>query len=447
MKVLIFNPPFERMVIRDYCCSHTSKANYCWVPIDMLVLSGVLSEKHDVRVLDSIIMKYGQEETMKIIKEMNPDVVISMISAITIKSDMKFLSKAKKATDSKMFVIGDISYFNPEHILKEYKDIDGIIFDFSTKNILELIKGKQPKEEVAYRKSGKIYIGDKTNKRISYNIPKHEKFPLKKYSMPYSMHKPNTTILTTYGCPYCCTFCPSGKLPYKVRDLDNIIEEMKYIEKLGIKEIFVRDFTFTGNKIMVRDFCKSIKENNIKISWSCEGRVDNINSWLLRLMKDAGCYLIFFGIETANDDILKEVRKGTDTEKMKYAINLCRRVGIRTLGSFIIGLPNDTKKSILKTIEFSKELKLDFASFNMFVPRYGTDIRDELETKVFKSMDSSVEVENICGIPENELIKLHKKAIRDFYFRPEYILNNILGIRTVTQLRNLVKNGLNILMR
>ncbi len=447
MKVLVLNPPFKRMLIRDYCCSHTSKANYCWVPIDMLVLSGVLSEKYDVDVLDSIVMKYGQEETLKKIEKINPDVLISMVSAIAIKSDMKFLSEAKKATNSKLFVIGDIAYFRPEHILKEYSDIDGIIFDFSTKSILELINGKHPEEEVAYRKFGKIYIGDKTNKCISYSIPKHEKFPLKKYSMPYSMHSPNTTILTTYGCPYFCTFCPSGKLQYKVRDLDNIIEEMKYIEKLGIKEIFIRDFTFTGNKRMVRDFCNALIKNKMKIKWSCSGRVDNVDPCLLRLMKDAGCYLIAFGIESASDEILKEVRKGTDTETMKYAINLCNRVGIKTLGSFIIGLPDDTKESILRTIEFSKELKLNYASFNMFVPRYGTDIRDELESKDFKSMDSSVEVESICGIPEDELIKLHKKAIREFYFRPGFIVNSILGIRTLTQLRNLVKNGLNILVR
>jgi len=161
MKILLLNPPFDRMVIRDYCCGHTSKADYCWVPIDLLALSGVLSERHDVNVIDSIIMRHDKPSTLKKIKKIKPDAIISLVSAITVKSDMEFLSLVKETTDAEIYVIGDVAYFDPKNILKEYKFLDGIVFDFTSKGILELIENKENPKDVAFRKGNEIFIGKK----------------------------------------------------------------------------------------------------------------------------------------------------------------------------------------------------------------------------------------------------------------------------------------------
>lgn len=450
MKILLLNPPSKKFVIRDYCCGHTSKADYCWPPIDLLVLSGVL-QYHDIDVLDTIIEGDSFNEGFEKILKIKPDFIISLTSAISLEDDMKFLKRIKEKNNCSIFVIGDVAYFDPSYVMKKYKFIDGIVFDFTSSGILRFIEGKRNNLiDIAYRDNSRIVICQKNNNKIfSYPTPKHELFPLKKYSLPYARYNPMTTVLCSYGCPYRCSFCNSGNLGFKERDIKNLIEELKYIAKLGIKEIYFRDFSFTANRKRVKEICRQIIKNNLNFSWSCDARVDNVDKELLNLMKKAGCYLIFFGVESASNEILKNVRKGTEKALIKNVFNYCSKIGIQTLGSFIIGLPGDTRETINDTLNFSTEINCDYASFNLFVPRYGSELWNVVMKSGVKreqlALDSSSEVMSLSNIPENELLELQKQALKKFYLRPNYIVKQLFKIRTKSQLRYFIKNGIQVL--
>jgi radical SAM superfamily enzyme YgiQ (UPF0313 family) len=412
-----------------------------------------LAQNYDVCVLDSIINSDSYSESLKKILKIQPTLIISLTSAISLEDDMKFLKKIKARIKCQIFVIGDVAYFDPLYVMNKYKFIDGIIFDFTSTEILKFIEGKKDGlKDIVYRDNGKIIVCQKNNNNIfSYAIPRHELFPLKKYSLPYSRYSPMTAVLTTYGCPYHCTFCNSGNLGFKERDMKNLIEELEYIAKLGIKEIYFRDFSFTSNKERVKEICRQIIRHNFKFSWSCDARVDNVDKKLLNLMKRAGCYLIFFGVESANNEILKNVRKGTNNQLIKNIFNYCSKIGIQTLGSFIIGLPDDTKETINDTIKFSTKIGCDYASFNLFVPRYGSELQKMMMGKGVKrnimALDSSQEVMAISNVPKFELLKLHKKALKKFYFRPNYIVKQLFKISTTNQLKNFIKNGIQVLKK
>ena len=378
MKVLLLNPPAIELVLRDYCCSETSKANYYWPPIDLLVLSGILNEKHEVKVFDANINRSSPEEAKKEIIEMKPDIIISLTGAVSICNDMKFLKGIKSEIGCKLLVIGDIAYFEPEMTLKMFTEIDGILFEFTSNEILKYLKGQRKSlKDIALREGGKIIIGEKgESKEITYPIPRHEMFPIKKYSMPFAKYKGLTTILvSSYGCPFNCTYCPSGRLKFKKRNIDEFIDELKYVRSLGIREAFFRDFTFNASKEKVKEICIKIMENGIDFSWICEARVDCIDEEMLNLMKKAGCNTIMFGVETYDDEKQKDTKKFINARKIEEAFRICKKLGITTLGHFIIGLPGEDEKSILKTIEFSKRIGCDYAAFNLYVPRMGTVMR------------------------------------------------------------------------
>jgi uncharacterized radical SAM superfamily protein len=391
-KILLLNPPFNGTIIRDYYCPHTSKADYCWPPIDLLVLSGRFKED-EVQLLDCVMDKIDGAEAVKIISEIKPDEIYILTSSISEKNDILFINDLNILIPGmKLFAIGDN------------------------------VKYGSFKEKCSTAEPMLEFI-DET---FSYQTPMHELFTQYNYSMPYSRHKKITSILTTYGCPFQCKFCNSNALRYKERSLDLIIEELKEIKKQGIKEIYIRDFTFTANKERVKKLCKLMIENKFNLAWSCDGRVDNVDEETLRLMKKAGCFLIFFGVESADDKILEENNKGFTTKKVREIFKLCKKVGIETLGSFIVGLPQDNKDSTEKTIQFAIDLDCDYASFNQFKPRYGAGYE-----VTSNDTDSSVET----------------YATMKFYKRPQYILKRILGIRTHYQFVNLIKNGIKILWR
>ena len=166
---------------------------------------------------------------------------------------------------------------------------------------------------MVYRIGKKVVVAPKSKfKSFSYPVPLHEKFPIKEYRVPHAIRYPLTSSLTNFGCPFNCTFCCAACIHYKERDIDNLIEELKHVKSLGIKEVLFRDLTFTVNKKFVMDICKRIKDERLNLSWICLTRANLVDEELLGLMKEAGCHSIQFGFESGSERILKMHSKHGD---------------------------------------------------------------------------------------------------------------------------------------
>ena len=129
---------------------------------------------------------------------------------------------------------------------------------------------------------------------------------------------------------------------------------------------------FTVNREQVVSLCRLMIEQNLNVRWTCNSRVDYVDEEMLRLMGRAGCWLISWGIESGNEAILKNARKGADPAKAERALTWAKRAGIKNWGYFIIGLPGETETTIRQTIDFSKRLPLDLALFHVAAPYPGT---------------------------------------------------------------------------
>ncbi len=259
-------------------------------------------------------------------------------------------------------------------------------------------------------------------------VPLHERLPLKKYLMPM-IKGPFTFIVTSRGCPAGCTYCikhVSYQFSARVRSPKLIMEELWKLKELGIHNIHMYADLFTVNREQVMELCELMISENINIRWTCNSRVDYVDEEMLRVMGKAGNYLISWGIESGNEQILKHARKGAYPDKAERALRWAKEAGIKNWGYFIIGLPGETVETIRQTIDFAKKLPLDIALFHVAAPYPGTPFFFEVvENGWFRpgtrweqvDMDKGT-VLDYPNLRAEELLYWQKRAFREWAFRP-----------------------------
>jgi anaerobic magnesium-protoporphyrin IX monomethyl ester cyclase len=212
-------------------------------------------------------------------------------------------------------------------------------------------------------------------------FPAWEEFDLSKFpgTNPHGTQL-ELPMITGRGCPFNCIFC-CRYLGNKCRrrSVDSVIAEItRNVDEFGCEAIAFLDDTFILNMKWTEEFFEKMRKTGLdkKIKWSCTTRVSDATPDLLKKMKSAGCYYVFFGFESANDYILKIAKKAIKREQILKAVEWTKHCGIIPSGSFIIGLPGDTEESILDTIEFGKMLDLYSITFPIATPFPGSELRE-----------------------------------------------------------------------
>ena len=282
-------------------------------------------------------------------------------------------------------------------------------------------------------------------------LPLHHLLPLDKQLMPM-MKGPFTFVVTSRGCPAGCKYCikhVSYQNSVRVRTPENIIEELALLSDLGVHNINMYSDLFTVNREQVVGLCKLIIESDLKVNWMCNSRVDYVDEEMLNLMGQAGCFMIAWGIESADEQILKRVRKGYRKEQALQALTWAREAGIMNWGYFIIGLPGETEESIQETIAYSKQLPLDIALFHIAAPYPGTPFFYEVvENGWFRpgtrweevDMDQST-VLDYGHLSAERLEYWQKRATREWSFRPGPMWTFIKGMNSWAGFKSAVNVG------
>lgn len=184
-------------------------------------------------------------------------------------------------------------------------------------------------------------------------------------------------MVTSRGCPYRCTFCDRALFGsrYRFHSVDYIIEMIRrYRDAHGIEHFIFYDDNFTANKAHLTALCEAIMQLPFRITFTCDARADLVNAQMLALMKRAGAWMISYGIETANPELLKLLDKSLSLEKAAAAIRLTSEAGILTKGLFMIGVPGETERTIEATKAFIRELPFDMINLSKFTPYPGSEI-------------------------------------------------------------------------
>ncbi len=424
-------------------------------PLGIARLAAVLRKKGvSVDILDCTF-ESGYEVVLEKLKEVNPKIVGLSILTPYYPNALKIAGMVKEFNkDITVLAGGAHPTCLPERTLAE-KDIDIVVIQEAEVTIGELYdtlmnKGDLSKVDgICFEKDGKpfrtkdrAYIEDLD----SIPLPARDLLPMEKYfanktgRMRWSVPQPSTSLMATRGCPYNCTFCAtkyifSKKVRY--RSVENIMKEVRELkEKYGIKGIFLADDTFTIRKEWLREMCEGFKKEGIK--WFCATRVNLIDKEKLQMMKDGGCALISFGIESGNQSTLDNIlKKGITLEQIRKAYAMAKEVGIPAHGTCMIGLPGETEEDMQRTIDFVLSLDAEAVQFSILTPYPGTEIYEYIRSLggTFNEDWSDFElydkpVYSLEGIDPLVVKKYLRKAYRSFYFRPKYLVHRLKQVKS-----------------
>jgi anaerobic magnesium-protoporphyrin IX monomethyl ester cyclase len=456
VRVLLLNPPGSQVYIRDYFCSKTTKSNYLFHPIDLVALSGTLAERHDVAVLDAIAERLSPAAAHVRIETFRADVVVALVGSVSWPEDRAFLAEVHRR-GRRVLAIGDVLQEESEQRLADEPWIEAALHDFTNADVLAYLDGDR--ESVAEMT---LRHGDSRVERIrkgprhgGYRIPRprHELFPSRGYRFSFARREPFATVLTDYGCPYPCTFCVIGTLGFKTRPIEDVLEEIDALRARGVREIFFLDQTFGRSLERALAMCAAFAERG-DLSWTAFTRPDTARPELLAAMARAGCHTIILGVESADDAQLAAYKKGYRTAEVRMATAAARRAGLRTVGTFVIGLPEDTEASLRASLDLAIELQLDFMSLNMAVPRFGTPFRRRaLASGLARAEDLVMDQGGAraflptASLSRDRMLELKKEMIRGFYLRPRWIARRLATTRNAGELVRQVREGAALLAR
>ncbi|MFQ5672662.1 MAG: B12-binding domain-containing radical SAM protein [Nitrospinales bacterium] len=469
MNILFLNPPrFNELVGKNpSVIEHNRGYN---PPLGVLSLAtAVRDEKqgnHRVSALDCQPRQLTYDQLEAYFSERQFDLVGITAMTFTL-IDVILTAEVIKRTQPQCKIVlgGPHVHIYPEETIK-LKNVDFLVQGEGEKAILEFLEaleGRRPFAEVSglvYEEDGKICnngIAPKIEDLDQVPYPDRRFLPVNHYGSLLARGNHITTMFTSRGCPYKCTFCDRPMSPtisgFRWRSAKNVVDEMQDIVNLGISEILIYDDTFSVRKDRVYEMCDEIMARGLKMTWDVRAHVNTLDDKLLRTMKKAGCDRIHYGVESGNDRMLKIIKKNTTVRRVKETIRQTRQAGMEALAYFIIGQQTETLSDIQDTIALARELKADYCHFTIFCPYPATEIYETgLERGVIKEdvwrkfsenprpgFELPVWEENFS---REELYELIVKCYKSFYSRPSYVMNRMLRVKSFGELKRKAKAGL-----
>ncbi len=465
--IALVNPPTPDgglWIRTQHRVGRRTRENMVWPQVSLAQMAAMLHPQHSVAIIDANAERMSWPEFTQKLDELQPRYYLTQVTAPTLENDMYgcFLAKARGA---KTIAFGTHVTPIPRETMRAYPALDMILLgepDLTIRDLLDLLEGKvdqrpenikrifarhDPTYAPAFNEDGGVDMHGikglvwRKGEEIIVNmtrpfirdlddmpLPLHELLPWEKYRMPL-IKGPFTFIVTSRGCTAGCTYCikhVSYQYTVRLRSPENIMAELWQLKKMGINNVHMYADLFTVNRDQVVKLCQLMIAENINIRWTCNSRVDYVDEEMLQLMGQAGCWLISWGIESGNEQILKHARKGANPQKARRALTWARRAGIKNWGYFIIGLPGETEETIQETIAFSKRLPLDIALFHIAAPYPGTPFFFEVvENNWFRPGTRWEEVDMDKGtvldyenLSAERLMYWQKRAFREWAFRP-----------------------------
>ncbi|MDO9577106.1 MAG: radical SAM protein [Candidatus Cloacimonadales bacterium] len=422
MKIILIRPRYKSHLITP--------------PLGLGYLSSYL-QKHGIEtiIIDALRDNISNDEVLSKIMVGKPDAVgITCLTAFY--NEVVDLSLKFKKQNIKIIIGGVHPTFLPQQTLQE-SECDFVILGEGEKALLKLLQNGLDNAEIPGVYSLADFSQDDLEIVKAERIENLDELPFPDWEQidpnsyppaPHGAlikHYPVAPITTTRGCPYSCTFCASPGFynrQIRFRSPENVIEEIKFlIKNFGVKEIHFEDDNLTLKRDHIEKICQLMIKNNIKISWACPNgiRADAVYESLIKLMKKSGCYLIAFGVESADPQILENIGKHESIETIENSINMAYRARLSCQGFFIFGLPGETKETLEKTINFAKKSKLDRAQFIILDVLPGSKLWNDLQGKFEPNWhkNSYKEPEWIPeGVTKKMLLQSQAKAFREFYF-------------------------------
>jgi len=447
-------------------------------PVGLLYLAAVLERNgFSARVLDANVLKLSNHEVLKRIKKVKPEIV-GISANVVLARAAKELAVMVKKKFPEIFIVmgGPIVSALPEDFLAV---CDTVVLHEGEETFLELVERYHCQKKrsifslfgsipgIAFKSKGKIFF---TKPRNFINNLDDIPFPayhllepdLGFYSSKSRARKiPVAPILTSRGCPFNCIYCNKSIFGhiFRARTPESVFGEIEYlVTKYGIRQIDILDDNFTLNQARAEKILDLIIKTKFDLALNCQNgiRADKLTSKLIKKMKQAGIFKVGIGIESGDPRILKIIKKDLNLKDVRKAIKDFRKIGIIVHGYFMLGLPGDTEHSMQKTIDFAKNVNPQVANFAIAIPFPGAELYSLIEKKgkflvdirrgISSGFFGSQVFYEIDEAKKETVCLFYRKAIREFYFRPQKILDIAMSIHSFPEFAWSFRSGLSLIL-
>lgn len=469
-RILLINPPrFNELIGKNPAI--VEKHRGFNPPLGILMLASYLETHsvHAVEVIDAQPPQYTYDELRALLAERQFDVAALTAMTFTL-IDVFLTCKIIRELHphAKIVLGGPHVHLFPEETIRR-PEVDFLVQgegEIAFKQFLDALEHP----ELWPRIKGLVYLDERgrtvdngiapsTDDLDSLGFPARHLIDTTMYTSLLGKSDVITTMFTSRGCPYRCTFCDRPHSPvlsgFRWRTAKHVADEMEACAAMGIREAFIYDDTFTVRRDRVLELCEEIRQRKIDFRWDVRAHVNTITPELLKAMAGAGCDRIHYGVESGNDRMLKEIKKNSTVAKIKEAFKQTREAGLETLAYFIVGQQTETLADIQDSIDLAKELDPNYVHFTIFCPYPGTEI-------YFRGLDNGIIKEDVWrkfasdpqpgfvlpvweeNFSRRELQEILVKCYKGFYLRPKYIARGLSRVRSLGELRRKVRAGLSV---
>ena len=444
-----------------------------WVPLGLTYIAAVLEKNgHTIEIIDMNEKKVSNDDLgTKLKKDVDVVCITGMITEY--QKILEIIDIAKEGfPDRKVVLGGPLATTLPQQLLEQSK-ADFIVMgegENTTPALIHAIGHGSDMAKIngiAYKNAGQVVITDPAKPidnldtipfpaRHLLDMEKYIKNHFEIYDLEIEGYTTvrSTNLISSRGCPYNCTFCFKDMWGYKWRgrSAENIIAEMELLnEKYDVNGFIFNDDTFIFDRKRVFEFADLLKKSDLDVIWYCNGRINLMQRDMLKAMHDAGCIGIAYGMESGNQSILDSMRKNITIDQTKKVVKWTKEFGINTVGYFMIGMLGETKETITDTINFAKELDLDFYGFSITTPLPGTELYREVVKKgliqrdvtSLNGWDFDINVNLTKDCTDDDLRAFKYKTFKEFTLKKQfgeyYMLNPSFlsnSLKIVMRLRN-----------
>jgi len=461
MKVLVINEPFVKDFCRTQRWAARTRGRVLRAPDWLAYVTAVLErEGYDAKLYDFPAEEWGKDNLRELVQMEQPDVVVLDSTTPSIYSDIDCARIVKEAADCRVIMVGPHATTCPEETLRDAGTTVDVIcrgeYDYSVRDVIQCFEQEGNLNEIpgiSYVENGSIKHNE--DRPLIQDLdelpfPAWHHLDIMKYFDGQKLY-PYMDIISGRGCPNKCIYCLWPQVmhgtTYRLRSPANVVDEMEYDlkhwPKLKQGEFFFEDDTFTVNKKRAEQICDEIINRGLDVTWSVNARADTADMELFSRMKTAGCRELLVGFESGDQGMLDGMNKHVTLEQSRKFVKHAHKAGLVVHGCFVLGLPGETIETMEKTLEFAMDLNIDTVQFSAAVPFPGTEYYSMCEANGLIKARSWADwlddgeqstVIEYPGLSKEEIEYYVDRGLKQFYFRPRYMVKFLLDTRSLSDL-------------
>lgn len=466
MKIVLINP--RRInTVRSSEIKELQGQEGFYPPLGLQYLASYVAahSDHACEVLDADVDHVSHESLAETVsKRFEPDVIGIHVSTFNMIDAALAAKQLKEAFPNATIVVGgpQISHYPVESL--HYAGFDVGVVGEGEEAFFELVQALDRKQDIrgiaglVYKDDAGVHLApERKFLRELDKLPFPVRPGYQRYFTSLTQGTFFSTMLTSRGCPFRCTYCDQfGGRKYRIRSAENVLEELHELVERKITDISIIDDIFTIQRKRVLQLCKEIVRAGIHIRFKVSSRVDTIDEEVMAALAEAGCDRIHYGIESGNQRVLDRMKKDITLDEVRKAVGLTRKYGVKSYGYFMLGAPDEKRSEMLDTIEFARNLGLDYAQFSVTTPYPGTDLYHQMVADGEVS-DFWLEYSKnprpdfsppLCTkqVSEQEIIDLVQYGYRRFYLQPRFILREIASLRSPVEFKRKAQAGFQMIV-